>query len=283
MRPEEIVRLGDELAGFVRTPADSCVAHDTGKPLTKVLATINATTGDLLLARDLGCDGVLLHHPLAGSARRSFAGVLDRMVELMEMHGVAREAATEATGELRARCRFNDHASDWDHLVSAAKLIGVSLFNVHLAADELGRRVMEAATTGLGDKATVGDVASALRSVPELAHEANEVLLVPEDAGRLAGRVAVMHAGGTNGGASVAEALFDASSGDEPVRTVVYIHLSGADARRLEARAAGGEPGSVVVTGHLASDAIGMNVLMEAIGERGGPEVVRHGGLGVFA
>jgi len=67
------------------------------------------------------------------------------------------------------------------------------------------------------------------------------------------------------------------------VRTVIYIHLSGPDAARLEQRASSGQPGSVIVTGHLASDAIGMNILLGHMREELGLDVIPHGGLRPFA
>lgn len=284
MKAPELLSFADRLAGFAAPPADSCVVFDSGRPIRRALAGINATTGDLMLARQLGCDAFLLHHPLAGAARRGFHRVLDRMVELMTEHGVARERADAAVADLRRRSRFNDHLSDWDHLASAAELIGITLVNVHLAADELGRRVMADAAAGAGAGATLGEVAERLRTIPELAHPANEIILIPAEASKRAGRVAVMHAGGTNGGASVAECLFDHSSGGAGVvETVVYIHIAGDDVKRLEARAAEGKPGSLIVTGHLASDAIGMNLLMGALRCEAGVEVIPGGGLRPFA
>jgi len=284
MKAHELLSFADRLAGFSTQPADSCVVYDSGRPIRRALAGINATTGDLMLARQLGCDAFLLHHPLAGAARRGFHRVLDRMVELITEHGVTRERADAAVADLRRRSRFNDHLSDWDHLASAAELIGITLVNVHLAADELGRRVMVDAVAGAGPRATLGEVAAALRTIPELAHPANEFILIPGDAGRRAGRVAVMHAGGTNGGASVAECLLDHSTGGAgAVETVVYIHVSGDDAKKLEARAGEGRPGSLIVTGHLASDAIGMNLLMGALRREAGLEVIPGGGLRPFA
>ncbi len=282
--PPDLLALADRLANFDETPADSSVAFDTGRPLNKVMASINATTGDLALAKSLGCDGFVLHHPLAGSSRREFHRVLERMIELLVMHGVPEKSARQATRSLRRRLRYNDHASDWDHLASAARHLDISLFNVHLAADELGRRVMAEGVRDLDDEATVEDVIDALREVPELAAPDNEILHVPEGPSGRAGRIAIMHAGGTNGGAEVAEALFDTTLNhtDGPVRTVVYIHLSGDDARKLEERAARGEPGTVVVTGHLASDAIGMNILIDAVEKELGIEILRHGGLTPF-
>jgi hypothetical protein len=282
--PAELLRFASDLAGFDSIPADSCVLHDTGQPVRRCMASVNATTGDLLLARQLGCDSYLLHHPLAGSARRDFHKVLDRMVELMEMHGVSGGSARDATAELRQRCLFADHAADWDQLVSAAQLIGINLFNIHLAADELGRLEMVRALEPVGPEATLEDAAEALRTIPELAHPHNEILHVPEGPSGRCGRIAVMHAGGTNGGASVAEALFDDTRDhtDGPIETVLYIHLSGSDAKRLEARAAERKPGSVIVAGHFASDAIGLNILLREATDRLGIDFVRHGGLSAF-
>lgn len=282
--PAELLRFASDLAGFDFIPADSCVLHDTNQPVRRCMASVNADTGDLLLARQLGCDSYLLHHPLAGSARREFHKVLDRMVELMQMHGVSGKAARAATAELRQRCRFADHAADWDQLVSAAQLIGINLFNIHLAADELGRQEMVRALQPVGTEATLEDAVEALRTIPELAHPCNEILHVPEGPSGRCGRIAVMHAGGTNGGASVAQALFDGTQDhkDGPVETVLYIHLSGADAAKLEQRSTEGKPGSVIVAGHFASDAIGLNMLLREATDRHGIDFVRHGGLSAF-
>jgi putative NIF3 family GTP cyclohydrolase 1 type 2 len=292
MTPRDLLSYATRLAGFSEVPADSCVVFDTGRPLRRMLASINVTTGDLLLAKQMGCDGVLLHHPLAGSARREFHKVFDRFVELISAHGVPAWRAREAVADLRMRVRWSDHAADWDHLASAAELIDISLVNVHLPADELGRRAMVDALAGLDADATLGDAAEALRaSLPELAHPSNEICFLPDDPARRAGPIAVLHAGGTNGGAPVAECLFkhtgpDADSenrASESVGTVLYIHISGDAARTLEARAQEGKPGSLIITGHLASDAIGMNILMDALRREHHMEVIPHGGLRPFA
>lgn len=289
MTPMELLDYATRLAGFDAVPADSCVVHDAGRPIRKVLTSINATTGDLALAKSLGCDTYLLHHPLAGAARRDFHRVIDRMVELMCEEGVNKAIAGDAVADLRRRLRFNDHASDWDHLVSGAQLLDINLLNVHLPADELGRRIMRAALEDLPLDATLADVATALRTIPELAHPANEFILIPNDPtspDAPAGRVAVMHAGGTNGGYSVASTLFDHTTSDPrgPVGTVLYIHCSGDDAKRLEDRADKGGAGTVLITGHLASDAIGMNALIRSIAtDHPDIEVISHGGLRPFA
>jgi NAD(P)-dependent dehydrogenase (short-subunit alcohol dehydrogenase family) len=87
---------------------------------------------------------------------------------------------------------------------------------------------------------------------------------------RPAGKVAVFHGAGTNGGAAVARALFAAGVG-----TVVYIHVSPEEAEALNR----GDPtGNLIVSGHIASDLIGINLFVAELENRG-IEVVRMSGL----
>lgn len=295
MLANELLERATRWAGFTETPADSCVVHDTGAPITRALASINATTGDLLLAKQLGCDGYLLHHPLAGSARRDFHKVLEtRMVEMIVAHGVTEDAAREAVRPLRDRCFFNDHLSDWDHLVSAASHLGITLVNVHLPADEVGRQIMadalRAANIPLADAEpdplersetlgkTMADAAIALRTIPELAVPENEIVSIPNDSSWPVGRVAVMHAGGTNGGLPVARALIEQGNAD----TVLYIHSSVEAAGGVRTLAQQRGRGGLIVTGHLASDAIGMNRLITMLRDEHGLDIITHGGLHAF-
>ena len=66
----------------------------------------------------------------------------------------------------------------------------------------------------------------------------------------------------SRGGASVASAYFD-----HGVDTVVYIHADGAAEQQL--REGYGDEKNLVVTSHIASDAVGMNVLIDELAARG--------------
>lgn len=274
MNLDTLVKWASESAGFSAVPADSCASYGGERLVRRVAISINANTGDLLLAKQLGCDGYLIHHPLTGAASRDFHLVLDRMEELMREHGVESEAARTAVTPLRTRVRFRDHASDWSALETAAEYIDLPLANIHLPADEFGRRRMVEAVKTVTPDSSLGDLQCALRAIPELAHTANEMIVVSGAPDRPIGRVAIMHGGGTNGGAAVANALFNAGVG-----TVVYIHIAGEDTPGLIER----HQGHVLVTGHFASDAIGLNMLMAAAEKRFGVEFVPMGGMLPFA
>ncbi|HYS71398.1 MAG TPA: hypothetical protein VEM95_03155, partial [Thermoplasmata archaeon] len=73
----------------------------------------------------------------------------------------------------------------------------------------------------------------------------------------------VLHGAGTNGGYHVAKCAFD-----HGIDTVVYIHIDPGHLQRVRAEfAAKGK--NLIVTGHVASDSIGINVLVRSLREHG--------------
>jgi hypothetical protein len=229
---------------------------------------------ELLLARQLGVDGVIAHHPAGGPAMLEFPKVLARGIELMVDAGVPEAEARQAIQPLVTRSMLRAQASNFDHVPSVAQLLGLPFLNIHLPLDELGRRTMVEAihhyVQDLGRDPLVSDVVAALQTIPEIRHAPTRVM-VP--VGRLdapAGKIVVYHGAGTNGGAAVAQALFAHGAG-----TVVYIHLSPEDAERLRSSI---ETGAVVVSGHIASDLIGISPYIRALEERG-LSVIRMSGI----
>jgi hypothetical protein len=84
------------------------------------------------------------------------------------------------------------------------------------------------------------------------------------------GKLAVVHGAGTNGGARIAQAYLDHGVG-----TVLYIHCAADEVARLRDS---GVEGNLIVSGHIASDLLGINRYVTEIEQRG-VEVVRMSGL----
>src|SRR5438093_252540 len=78
------------------------------------------------------------------------------------------------------------------------------------------------------------------------------------------GKWAVHHGAGTNGGLPVARAAFEHS-----IDTVLYIHIDAGALRRLWELFGREGSKNLVVTGHVASDSIGINELVRELRTRG--------------
>ena len=65
---QQIMKTALKLAQFNSIPADSEI-HFKGRKLRRVLVSIDVGVSELLLARNLNCDGVIAHHPAGGKAQ----------------------------------------------------------------------------------------------------------------------------------------------------------------------------------------------------------------------
>jgi hypothetical protein len=259
----EIMRASLDLVGWDEVPDDSTI-YVPGEDVETALVGIDLGSAEIQLAHREGYDLALAHHPAGGTARTAFTGVLDRGIELMTDHGVGEREAEAALSDLRHRLDLGAHSANYRHDPSIAELLGQPYMNVHLAPDELGRRRFVEVAEGMDDDATVGEFCGALADeLRELREAETDVELRLGEPGNDLGRVAVYHAAGTNGGASVARTFFE-----HGIDTVLYIHVGPGDASELREEFSGTEK-NLVVTGHIASDAIGLNEYIDELESRG--------------
>jgi len=267
-----IMALALEEAEMSRTPEDSEV-YVPGSGLKRAMFGVDIDSGELALAKQMGFDVVIAHHPCGGSTWAGFPVVLERHAKIMVDAGVAAGDAQAAVEALKEEHGPRTHLLNYDRLPSVARLLGMPFMNIHAPADEVGRRVMhQTIASGVRAGASVGDAVGALRGLPEFAHSPHPI--VPRMGAFEAplGRWTFVHGAGTNGGYPVASALFRAG-----LDTVFYIHIDPAHLKRLKdefrARAK-----NLVVTGHIASDSVGINALIRRL-RREGLEVTPMGGV----
>ena len=78
----EILDISLDMVQWNSVPADTAV-HVHGKNIKKIMLMIDVTTADLMLAKSLGCDAVVTHHPI-GVTAINFYKVLDRHIDYMK-------------------------------------------------------------------------------------------------------------------------------------------------------------------------------------------------------
>ncbi len=262
MSTEEIMRLALKMSGFKSIPADSAI-YVKGKGIRKILFGVEAGVPELLLAKQMHCDAVIAHHPQGGSALVHSYKVFERHVEQMVEAGVPRMEAEQAVRRKRDSLKVENHTRNPDHQVSVARLLKMPYMNVHAPLDEIGkRRMMKQVKAATDEKpnATVGDVVASLNELPEFKKAQTEIAIRLGKSSSGAGKVVVSHAAGTNGGYEVAKAYFKHGIG-----TLIYIHVSPSDLERLRVDAVG----NLIVTGHIASDSVGINPFLAELEKRG--------------
>jgi hypothetical protein len=270
VRLSEIMSLADRLAGCEQTPADSQVYLDG--EVQRVLFGIDIDVGELLLARMIGVDGVIAHHPIGSHARLDFPQVVEGHEEQMVSAGIPQPIAHDAMLARKRPIERALHSINYDRVVDAARLLRMPLMNVHLAADLIGRRVfMDLVSRRVTASTPVAELLDVLRSIPEMRASLVQPELWLGSPKNPVGRWVVQMAAGSNGGAPVFRTYYQ-----HGINTIIAMHIDREDLRQLEAEDREGV--NLIVTGHMPSDSIGINRIIDALEERG-LEVVASSGL----
>jgi len=263
MTTDNILQLALDMAGLTEVPADTEI-YCPGEGIRRVLVGIDLEGAELVVAKARGFDLVLTHHPAGGTAVLRLDQVFARHVDLMVRAGVPEKVARAAVEDRLHEDRITGQIRNYDQLPALARLLGVAYMNIHTPLDEIGRGRMARAAAELSPVQTVADLVAVFREqFGEFRHARTEIQCLVGAVRNRLGRVAVAHGAGTNGGYPVAKAYFD-----HGVDTVIYIHCQPQVAKRL-AQEYGGAGKNLVVTGHIASDSLGINPFVQTLREKG--------------
>ena len=259
MSTDKIMRLALKLATMKNVPADSGI-HVKGRGIKRVLVAIDVGIGELLLGRELGCDAVIAHHPAGGTAQLEGYKVFRRHIDQLMEAGVPKRAAETAIASKLNQLEVQHHSRNYDQTPAAARQLRIPLMSIHSPCDEIGRKITIRAVKGLGSSARVSDMVLRLNRLPEYRNAQTRIEVRLGSPKNRLGKLAISHAAYTNGGFDVAKAYFQ-----HGVNTVAYIHISDADLARLVDE----KKGNLVVSGHIASDWLGLNRLIDELEKNG--------------
>ncbi|MBI3841211.1 MAG: hypothetical protein HY297_04565 [Thaumarchaeota archaeon] len=252
-----VMDLALEMAGMRSIPADSGI-WVPGRGVKRALFSLDAGASELILAKDMGYDLLIAHHPV-GPARLTFSKVVGRHVEFMLEKNVPRKTAERATEELTTRIEVRAHPSNYLHEVDVAKRLKMPFMNIHLPIDQITRDFLIERIKSAKAK-TVGGLVRALGELPEFERAKTKIELRMGRLDQQLGNWVLVFAAGTNGGYPVARAYFESG-----VDTVVYLHIDYDELAKLKRDC----KGNLIVLGHVAGDSIGINMFLQELGKRG--------------
>lgn len=271
MTTEEILKIALDLAGLKKTPPDSGVVVP-GNNIKKVAFGVDMELAELLLARELGVDAVITHHPKGGRPMVDFHQVMANQIDRMVQAGVPINKAQKVLQERVEQVNRAQHVSNYDRVVSAARLLGMPFVTIHSPADVLAERTVQEHLDNklrIRPRAKLKDVIGALEEIPEYKLTLAKPVVRVGSVNDYAGRVFVTMAGGTGGGKNVAKAYFEAGVG-----TLICMHMPDDTIKAVKEQ----NIGNVIVAGHMASDSVGINQVIAGLEEKG-LEVLRMSGV----
>ncbi len=233
---------------------------DKEKQIKAIFVGIDVGGEELLLVdrlnqrKDIKIDLAISHHP-AGKALAALFEVMPMQAEILAQHGVpiaVGEALTlERLKEVERRFMPVNHM----RAVDTARLLDIPFICMHTAADNCAATFL----CNIFNKKKpyiLQDILDILNAIPEYEYASSNKCppkIIQGTPKSKAGKILVDMTGGTEGSKEVFSRL--ATSG---ISTLVCMHLSEEHLKNAEK-----ERLNIVIAGHISSDSLGMNIVLD--------------------
>jgi putative NIF3 family GTP cyclohydrolase 1 type 2 len=260
MKKKEIMDIALKAANLTEMPQDCGIVVE-GKGIKKVLMGVDMETAELMLAKQLGYDCVVSHHPKNTNA--DMLKVMDTHIMKLEALGVPRNKSQKLLAERVEELSYGQHVSNSRRSESAAKLLNMPFISLHTPADIIGEAIVQ---KFLDEKfsgkpeTTVQDVVKALEGIGEYKNSARKPVIRVGSKKSYAGKIYVLMSGYTGPGPKITKEYFEAGVG-----TLVMMHIPEKDAKAVEEQGIG----NVIIAGHMSSDSFGLNKIAALWAEKG--------------
>lgn len=268
-----------DMGSLTNPYADTRILNGTGDEDIRVaLVGIDMEMAEILLADRLSSKGkkidlVISHHP-EGRAYADIYEVMHMQADILSKVGVPINVAEDLLEgrikEVERKLSPANHA----RAVDVARLLDIPFLCVHTPADNM---VADYLHRSFDEKKpdTLEDILKILRENPEYREAARngtgpKVLIGSKD--RRAGKIFVDMTGGTEGSKDIFESLVNSG-----VSTIVAMHLSEDHRKKAEKYHM-----NVVIAGHISSDNLGMNLILDEIERISSLEVLTCSGFRRF-
>lgn len=250
------------------------LAGDQKAKVKRVLVGIDIGTEEVLLAKELERQGkkidlIIAHHP-EGKALARLHEVMDIQTAVLAKAGLPENIGEGVLRERLSQVSRGVAPINHNKPVMAAELLGIPMINIHTPADNCVWNFVDKLIEK-NKPETVGEIVDLLKTVPEYSQatkfSAGPVIFAG-DATSKAGKIVVSGmTGGTSGSSKVYERMSHFGLGTE-----IAMHIREEDRDEAIKHYV-----NVVIAGHIASDSLGLNIIMDEL-EKKGIEIVACSG-----
>lgn len=251
------------------------LSGDKNTKIKKIAFGIDMEDAEILLIDRLnekgaGIDAVFAHHP----EDRSLLGlgeVMDMQVDVHFREGVPENVVEKVLNPRIAEINEAVHSVNYRRVTRTAELLGIPFGNIHTPCDNMAYNFLRNKfknKKGL----LVEDIIKELKKIPEFEQACrlgNPPTVAAGSGKGRAGKIVVSgFTGGTGGSAKIYEKMANAGIGTELVMHLSKEHKEEAEKYGI----------NVVNCGHMASDSLGINLILDEF-EKLGVEIVPLSGL----
>jgi len=243
--------------------SDSRILNITeDKEIKKVLFGIDIGPAEVLLAKEIGdIDLIISHHPL-GKALATLHEVMELQCDVLALYGVPINIAEGLMIERISEVARGINAINHQRTVDTAKILNTNLMCLHTACDNLAAMFLKKMVEEKKPE-RIEDLINLLMEIPEYKEStrmgAGPKIFVGKKQNHC-GKVAITEiTGGTEGSPRIYEKMAQAGIG-----TIIGMHMGKEHWEEAKKALI-----NVVIAGHMSSDSLGINLLLDQMEKRG--------------
>jgi len=228
--------------------------------IKKIMVGIDIDVGELLLADRIrkaeGLDLVIAHHP-QGRAYAAFYEVIQLQVDMLVSVGIDKKVAKALIDERKFEVERKVLSQNHMRSTDAAKLLDLPFMCVHTPADNHVSYFIKELLDKEKPK-RVENILDILNDIPEYKSAARDLAgprVIVGNLKRPVGKIFVEMTGGAEGSKDIYDKMHKVG-----IRTLVSMHLSEEHFKKVKDANL-----NVVIAGHISSDTLGLNLLLDRI------------------
>lgn len=234
------------------------------RKVKRVLVGIDMETAEVLLAEKLQEKGkkidlIIAHHP-EGMALAALDEVMELQNDILSEMGVPINVAESLMEKRMAEVKRTFSPLNHARCVDSARILGYPLMTAHTPSDNLAYQFL-VNFFKKNQVETVGELLARLKEIPEYEEAAKfnaGPMIFIGHPNRRVGKILFDMTGGTEGSKEIYERLSHAGIG-----TIVGMHISEQHKEEAEKHHL-----NIIIAGHIASDSLGMNQLLDELEHR---------------
>ncbi len=260
---------------FINPYSDSrFLSGDRRTKVKRVLVGIDIGAEEVLIAKELERQGkkidlIIAHHP-EGKALADLHEVMDIQTAVLSKAGLPENIGEGVLKDRLAQVSRSVAPINHYKSVMAAEIVGIPMICLHTPADNCVWRFIDNYIRAKSPK-TVGDILKTLKEIPEYKRavelHAGPRIFAGEENNK-AGKIVVS---GITGGTSGSEKVYERMS-HFGIGTEIAMHIREEDRDEAIKHYI-----NVVIAGHMASDSLGLNIIMDEL-EKKGVEIIACSG-----
>jgi hypothetical protein len=249
---------------------------DLDAEIKTALVGIDIDTSELLLIDRLNSknkekiDLAISHHP-QGSAFAALGAVMQMQADIFYDLGVPINVSEKLVDEREKEISRRIHAANHYRVPDAARLLGIPLLCMHTPADNHAVAYLEELLLQKKPQDLKGimDMLMGIEEYKISSRQSVKPTILFGSPSSRPGKIFVDMTGGTEGPKEIFDNLLSAGVG-----TIVGMHLSEEHYKKLH-----GKNINVIIAGHIASDNLGMNLLLDKIQDKGKIKILACSGF----